>query len=1043
MMDDASHPNEESRGLHRGTGEQERGGWFSETATDDQEPLPGDATTPAQQQYAEAVAAMNHIVRTFDFEKLPWVTDIFRTTAWAMQKEDPARASVLNNVGSACQLTYLRSGDLNDLQNAVSYYRSATKHAREDDDDLVLYACNLALALTDHATALEDAGLAEEATVAARRATEHSDQRDPRRVMTLVRLGNALKLHARLADDATSDDESIDVFREAVRSVAGGASEAVPTSEMLINLGTALLRRYERSSAPEDLDEGISHLRTGIDGLADGAPRRTALCHLANALRLRFQHNGHLSDLNTAINELLGVLGVLDPGDTLLGKTLWNLACTTVEHVDSTGEPSQLRRVLRTFAGATRGLSRDDPDNTVALAGYSGLLRRHFLHGAAANALDTAIAAGEAALETASAPAKRSVVMNSLTTTLITRYEHNGSMADLDRAAEIAEQAGDLAPAGSPPQHTAWTQLGLLAGYRYRRNSRSSDLDNAIDLLDRVLTEMPRSAPGRAAVATRLGRTLQMLHQKTGRRRIYRWAHRVLTEAATQRTAPVEQRLRAANLCGRLAAGAHRWSEALESFGTAVELIPLVTRGKHVVASAQEQRRWAWITADAAACAVESGEPQRAVELLEHGRSALLGDFLPIGGELENLRRDLPDLVDEAVRLRRLLDRPPEETALSYDGIADDGKRERLADAWNALLEEARTAHQDHLRLARFEQLAEAAEQGAVVLINLSRYRSDALVVFAERVLTVPLPGARPESAAEHAGNALEASRRQDSRALAEALDWVWHNITNPVLTRMGYIQTPEAGQRWPRIWWDAIGAQAFLPLHAATARTGESALNRVISSYTPSLQSLLRAQQSTPATGGRAMIAAGSSERVARELPRQNQILAKYWSTAEIASIEETGSADMLQMLTEHQFVHVCEPSTQYPAYPAAGLVLDRERPNQPLSLVELGQVALREAEFGFLGNCATADETPSAVSVPLGSTLGYAGFKHVISTLWEVDEESSTQIHADVYEDLFSGRTWDCDRSANALHAATRRLRAKYPDEPDRWAAHVHVGP
>lgn len=1041
MRDDAGHPDVSPRGLHRGTGEQERG-WFREEdrAAAGAAEQPDSAMTGPQQRYAEALAAMHRIVATQDFTALAWVTEVFRTTAFNTREEDPARAGVLSNVGSAAQLAYRHSRDLDDLDSAISHYRAASRSARPDDEDGLFYACNLALALTDRAMVVQAPQAAQEAVNAARAATEQAGQDDPRRVMALVRLGNALTAHSKLTGDSSSDNACVDAFREAVRGVANGGSEVVPAAELLIDLGSALLHRYAHTTAPEDLDEGITHLRSGVDRTGDGEQRRTALCDLANALRLRFQHNGHLSDLNTAINELLGVLGVLETEDPLLGRTLWNLAATTVEHVDSTGEPGQLRRVLRTFAGATRGLSRDDPENTAALAGYSGLLRRHFLHGAAPNALDTAVAAGESALETTGSTSERSTVLNSLVNTLITRYEHSGYADDLERAAELAEQARHLAPEDSPPLHSSWAALGILAGYRYRLNGRTADLDAAVEMLDKALTAMPRTAPGRAAVATRLGRTLQMQFHKTGRRRIYRWAQRVLTEGATQETAPAEQRLRAANICGRLAAGAHRWPEALEAFSTAVELLPLVTRGRGVVGSAQEHRRWAWLTADAAACAVENGDPQRAIELLEHGRNTLLGDFLPVGGDLEDLRQELPDLVDEAVRLRRLLDRPPEETSPTYE----EGGRTRLTQAWSALLDEAGTAGDgNHMRPAGFDRLAPAAEEGAVVLVNLSRYRSDALIVLAERVVTIPLPGATPELAADQAQNTLLAARRGDAHGLSEALDWTWRHITNPVLTRMGYTRTPETGQRWPRLWWASLGPHAFLPLHAATARSGECALDRVISSYTPGMRALVRAQGRPRNTNDQALVAAGSAENIARELPRQNQILSKYWPYADIASTEDTASGEVLRQLTDHPWLHVCEPSTQNPAYPAAGLVLDRDRPNESLGLVELGQTALHQAEFGYLGHCTTAAEAPSAAAVPIGTALAFAGYRHTVSTLWSVDAETSAQVHADTYDEIFGQPRWDPDRTAGAVHQATQRLKAQYPDEPERWAAHLHAGP
>ncbi|KAA5833396.1 CHAT domain-containing protein [Saccharopolyspora hirsuta] len=1042
MTDDASRASERFGGLQRWTGGQGgRGGTRSSWFTDEQEATPGppapepptpapDPRRSAEQRYADAIAAMNQIVTTLDFEPLPWVTEVFRATAGVLRDSDPARAGVLNNLGSAAQLTHLRTGQLADLEDAIGYYRSATTAAHDTDRDRILYQCNLALALADLAAKTESAATAAESAQVAREAVEQAPRRDQRRAMALIRLANALKLHAQLADSAASDEESIEVFREAAR--ISPANDAA-TSELLVNLGAALLRRYERGGSADDLDEAIKHLGTGAGALADGDPRRSALCQLARALRLRFREYGDLTDLNSAISEVVGVLGVLDTGHPLLGTAIWNLAATTVEHVDATGEASQLRRVLRPIAPAVRAMSADDPHRAIALTGYATLLRRHFLHGAEAKVLDTAVTAGEAATE-AAAPEQRGAALNALITTLIERFEHNGDSVDLDRAAELAREAAKSGPAA---QHTAWTQLGIVSAHRFRLSTRTRDIETAIELFEQALSAMPVDAPERANVAIHQGRALQSLYQRSGRRRYYRWARKVLMEAAEQNNAPADQRLRAAALAGRICAQASRWSEALEAFTCAVDLLPLVTRGKRVVAPPAAQQRWALIAADAAACAVESGEPELAVELLEHGRSAILADFLPTGGELGELHRTHPDLADEVVRLRRLLDRP-----VAEPGLAESDDRARLARAWDDLLAEARAVQPDHLRRTPFAKLAEAAPEGSAVLINLSRYRSDALVLIAGRVLTVPLPEVTPENAAERAAQVLEAAHQDQHSVLADGLDWTWRRIARPVLDRMGYLNTPEPGARWPRIWWSAFGAPAFLPVHAATARTGESTLDRVVSSYTPTLGCLLRAGQRPVPESGTPLVAAGSAELVARELPRQNQVLAQRWPSAEIAAVETASAAEMLRMIPNHPWLHVCEPSSQFPTQPAAGMLLDREAPQRPLGLVELGQVSLDEAEFCYLGQCATAADEPCAAAVSLPGALGFAGYTHTIGTLWEVDEDSAVAIHADVYADLFTDH-FDTDRAAYALHNAVRQLRAHYPDEPSRWSAHVHIGP
>ncbi|MYX40196.1 hypothetical protein GTW59_03695, partial [Streptomyces sp. SID89] len=64
-----------------------------------------------------------------------------------------------------------------------------------------------------------------------------------------------------------------------------------------------------------------------------------------------------------------------------------------------------------------------------------------------------------------------------------------------------------------------------------------------------------------------------------------------------------------------------------------------------------------------------------------------------------------------------------------------------------------------------------------------------------------------------------------------------------PVLERLGLLDAP-AGEEWPRLWWSPGGALAALPLHAAGHHDGRrSVLDRVVSSYTPTVRALAYAR--------------------------------------------------------------------------------------------------------------------------------------------------------------------------------------------------------
>src|SRR5882724_6777481 len=71
----------------------------------------------------------------------------------------------------------------------------------------------------------------------------------------------------------------------------------------------------------------------------------------------------------------------------------------------------------------------------------------------------------------------------------------------------------------------------------------------------------------------------------------------------------------------------------------------------------------------------------------------------------------------------------------------------------------------------------------------------------------------------------------------------MWDGFAAKVLEHLGY--TGEPTGPWPRVWWCPTGPLTLLPIHAAgDHRTpGAAVLDRVVSSYTPTLRALVEAR--------------------------------------------------------------------------------------------------------------------------------------------------------------------------------------------------------
>ncbi|KAK4196719.1 hypothetical protein QBC40DRAFT_257750 [Triangularia verruculosa] len=140
------------------------------------------------------------------------------------------------------------------------------------------------------------------------------------------------------------------------------------------------------------------------------------------------------------------------------------------------------------------------------------------------------------------------------------------------------------------------------------------------------------------------------------------------------------------------------------------------------------------------------------------------------------------------------------------------------------------------------EQFMKAADPDPVVVVDVSDLRCDAFVVTRDGIRLLELPKITLDGVQ---GKARQIQR--DSVSLGSTLPWLWDVLASPVLEALDFTSPPSsADSREPHMWRIPVGPLNFLPVHAAGyhgKQTGETALDRVISSYGSSIKSLLAAR--------------------------------------------------------------------------------------------------------------------------------------------------------------------------------------------------------
>jgi len=423
-------------------------------------------------------------------------------------------------------------------------------------------------------------------------------------------------------------------------------------------------------------------------------------------------------------------------------------------------------------------------------------------------------------------------------------------------------------------------------------------------------------------------------------------------------------------------------------------------------------------------------------------------------------------------------------------------RRMALAREWDELVEQARRLRgfENFLKPSRWDTFLPAATGGPVVVINVSRRRCDALIVSTTGVQVEELGNVTAASVAnntneylrvlqnvdrtahelqaaweryddgDHGLNSVrqytEAKRRVQSaerdrdRALTAILAWLWDEITDPVLSAVGFVSTPGSGDSWPRLWWCPTGPLTLLPLHAAGYYGEESSgaharavMDRVVSSYTPTLRALLEARRPLDPQPDFDQMLIVAVPDIPNEVPlanvtRERDLLASLFAGHHTLLEGEAASWEAVRSeLPRHRWAHFSCHGGQNLAEPSRGGLLLHDR------LLTTADISTghHRGEFAFLSACmtATGGVTLPDEAITLAAALHYTGYRHVIGTLWSVYDETAADVAQAVYADLMSSGRFEPTRSAGALHGAIRRLRDVKHLSPSAWAPFTHTGP
>ncbi|KDR74377.1 hypothetical protein GALMADRAFT_141422 [Galerina marginata CBS 339.88] len=843
----------------------------------------------------------------------------------------------------------------------------------------------------------------------------------------------------------------------------------VDRSDFLNNLANTLFARFEHKGKKEDLDEAVSLLRQALELFPSSHPSRTfCLNNLANALRTR---SGNQIDLNEAVSLYREGLQLRPSPDPLRPSSLTNLAVALVSRFKVGNDPKDLNEATLLNREALQLYPTPHPLRSTSLNNLAITLLSKFELEHHRSDLDEATLCSREALALRAPPhPRRHLSLDTLVNVLTAKFNEDGQESDLKEIVLSANMCLALQPQNHPDRPRIFRNMGLVAMKAHSLFPENTQYLGLSISLFCLAAECASQVPAQ-----------RYLNAKT-------WAYHANVHHHPSALDAYETFFRVLPQFMALAADVQLRHGALSIGGT--DGIAREAAGCAIAAGNLSK-------------AVEFLEAGRAIfwsqSLLLH---TLFDQVRVVAPELGSKLQSIANALERASHRDTFTETLNNQERMTLEKEAI--RLERLDAEWTKTLQEVRRlkGFEDFLLPRHLSSLQAAAAQCPVVLLISNDDRSDCLIITSTIVDHIAIPSlpvaelrklvyliqaaasqseisrtsiiqevsdhtkqtaTYPVSIQDTLRTFMEQAEQRGMRfeheipsddVFESVLNVLWTDVVKPVIDFLNIKKSKEP----PVVQWCPTGLFTLLPIHAAGCYNKklsvECASDFIISTYTPTIGVLLPPPNSddptTPSASRRfEMMAVADVKR----LSYARRELEKIKARVPKESLVQLGIRDAPALL---KTVSSYLPTASIVHFACHGKQ-DKLKPLNSALLMEDGNLTIRKimqhpsphGSLAFLCACETAvgDEHLPDEAMSLGASLLFAGFRHVVATMWEIMDVDGPTIADAFYEELFLGPDGkpalepDIAKSARALHIAVQKLRSM--NVPFRhWVPFIHLG-
>ncbi|KAF3225076.1 hypothetical protein TWF106_002956 [Orbilia oligospora] len=787
----------------------------------------------------------------------------------------------------------------------------------------------------------------------------------------------------------SADLEGIDIhIAEARLYLLFDNGPSIDRAEKLDELGELFLTRWNLVGDIEDIESAIKMEHLAHDSASHSCSGKGKyLLRLQIMLMEKFQATDQLIDIDRAIqvgNELLE-LSITNKSEDTRFTALHGLATCLQARYEKGRDIEDMNKAINAMEEAL-ALSPTVTERQLCLEGLGRLWLSKYDRTQAMGDLDRAIGWFELSASLGITTEYLKSGYHYLGVCYQLRYCSTGFSGDIHQAAEMAKAVLRLSSVSQDLDSSKliayWFNLGSYTYQHFVHTADKSDLQTAIDSFEKALRIPSLSPDQKCTVLCQLGDSLVMRYEDLSK------AELVLRAAVEIQDASSINRACAAKSLAYKLAYWGRWEESLAVFQEGVSLLPTFDPKVAEEKLQSNIEAFSGLSRDAAAVALNAGRaPLEALSLLENGR-----------GILSNSHRM--------------------KNTTSLMGVSTVS---------------------DSIFPYSSDEILGAIGKDRLAVINISKFRCDAILLGDGRIEVVPLIHLDHEVIDEKAR--LIRSSRVGSWG---ALEWLWETVALPILKGFEIYQPLPKDQterfssrskgksQWqrektlitddclPHIWWITTGNLAQIPIHAAGnhfKHSRETVLDCAISSYAVSVKSFIERRREATERGynnsGKALIV--SMPKTPGRSPlhfaeREADVVSKICQSLNL-SMETPdlpyGKEEILKRLQDCQIFHFAGHGLSDPSNPSQSHLLLDDWMKSPLTVENLQSLNLHNNPpfLAYLSACSTGLNQVMTLcdeNINLISASQLAGIRHVIGTLWEVNDRQCVSVAKTVYETI-----------------------------------------